>query len=318
MHDAASLVENNPLPRTIRDYLREKRGLSDDVIDRFSLSWNGTRITIPIFDRAGQFAFCKYAKDPDDESDSPKMLLPPGARAELYGWEHLRDGAKEIVICEGEFDRLVLEEQGIAAVTSTAGAGTFREEWADALSTVPNLYVCFDNDDAGRTGVKNVVRLLPETRVIKLPEEVGVNGDITDYFVRLKRSADEFKQLMADARPQQISTLALSAKRIPDRNVKTEIALLKARISIADLISGYVRLSLCGHNLRARCPFHNDKTPSFFVFPETQTFHCFGCIAHGDAIEFLMQIEKLTFREAVAVLRELAYGTETEQRERAV
>jgi DNA primase len=60
-----------------------------------------------------------------------------------------------------------------------------------------------------------------------------------------------------------------------------------------------------GQNYVARCPFHLDRTPSLVVFPTTQTFHCFGCRAHGDALAFLMKIENLTFREALQVLRQL-------------
>ena len=113
------------LPQRIRDYLREVRGISDAVIDRYFLGWNGSRITIPIFDRQGESAFFKLAKDPEDKSHSPKMLAISGAHAALYGWERVLACPEQIIICEGEFDRLVLESHGFAAVTSTGGAVTF-------------------------------------------------------------------------------------------------------------------------------------------------------------------------------------------------
>src|SRR5207244_1614480 len=132
------------LPPRIRRYLTKDRGLRDEVIERHLLGWNGARIAIPVFDRSGGFAFFKLAKDPEDKSDSPKMLASPGARAELYGWERLAAKPDQIIICEGEFGRLVLESHDFAAVTSTGGAGTFRREWAKALRAVPQVYVCFD------------------------------------------------------------------------------------------------------------------------------------------------------------------------------
>jgi hypothetical protein len=121
------------LPERVRDYLRRERGIADSVTDLHLLGWNGNRITIPVFDRAGALAFFKLAKDPEDQSHSPKMLATPGAHAELYGWERVLANPEWIIICEGEFDRLVLESQGFAAVTSTGGALTFRPEWAEAL-----------------------------------------------------------------------------------------------------------------------------------------------------------------------------------------
>src|SRR5262245_27290372 len=113
------------IPSRIREYLNG-RGISDAIIERYLLGWSGWRITIPIYDRSGDVAFFKLAKDPADPTDSPKMYATPGASAELYGWEHLDDGSDQVIVCEGEFDRLLLEGIGYAAVTSTAGAATFR------------------------------------------------------------------------------------------------------------------------------------------------------------------------------------------------
>src|SRR5437870_3915184 len=135
-----ALEYHQKLPARIRQYLTEARGISDEVIERHLLGWNGNRISIPVFDNNGGFAFFKLAKDPEDESDSPKMLASPGAKAELYGWERVLAKPDQLIICEGEFDRLVLESQGFAAATSTGGAGTFRREWAEALHEVPQVY----------------------------------------------------------------------------------------------------------------------------------------------------------------------------------
>src|SRR5260370_9662260 len=72
------------LPPRIREYLNG-RGIPDVLVDFFLLGWTGTRISIPIFGREGQLVWLKFAKSPDDETDSPKMLASAGAKAELYG-----------------------------------------------------------------------------------------------------------------------------------------------------------------------------------------------------------------------------------------
>src|SRR5205809_5849633 len=188
------------LPPHVREYLLQARGICAEVIDLHLLGWNG-RVTIPIFDRAGQFAFFKLAKGPNDQTASPKMLATPGAHGELYGWERVLAHPERLVICEGEFDRLVLESRGFAAVTSTGGALTFRPTWAEAFREIPRVYVCFDNDDAGRAGAERVARLIPHARIVRLPDEIGEGGDATDFFVRLGRSREEFVSLLEAARP---------------------------------------------------------------------------------------------------------------------
>jgi len=77
---------------------------------------------------------------------------------------------------------------------------------------------------------------------------------------------------------------------------------LLARTDIVDLIDARVKLKKQGKNFHACCPFHNEKTPSFTVNGDKQFYHCFGCGAHGNAIDFLMNYDKLEFVETVEEL----------------
>lgn len=306
---AQALEYHRNLPERVRDYLRRERGIADEVIALHFLGWNGQRITIPITDRDQQVVAFKFAKDPADATDSPKMLATPGARAELYGWERVLAKPTQIIICEGEFDRLVLESQGYAAVTSTGGALTFRREWGPYFDPIPSIYVCFDNDDAGREGAQRVAEAIPRALIVRLPEEVGEGGDVTDFFVRLGRVRDEFERLLDAAQPLPL--------RLPTGNQPSppgppfpgngsDVQTLKSRVPIEDLIGRFVPLRPSGQRLVARCPFHEDHTPSFVVYPRTQSFYCFGCRAHGDVFAFLMRYERLSFREALEVIRKLS------------
>jgi DNA primase len=74
---------------------------------------------------------------------------------------------------------------------------------------------------------------------------------------------------------------------------------IRERIDLVELVSGYVRLERAGSNFKGLCPFHTERTPSFYVSPSLNRFHCFGCGASGDAFSFLMRIEGLSFREAL-------------------
>ncbi len=86
---------------------------------------------------------------------------------------------------------------------------------------------------------------------------------------------------------------------------------LKSRIDVVELVGSYVKLTRAGSRMRALCPFHQEKTPSFYISPETGLFHCFGCHAAGDIISFVQQIENFDFNEAVRFLAE-RYGVPLE------
>ena len=81
---------------------------------------------------------------------------------------------------------------------------------------------------------------------------------------------------------------------------------LRGRISLADLVGRRVRLTRRGREYAGLCPFHNEKTPSFYVVEDKGFFHCFGCGAHGDAIGFVMRSENLDFIEAIERLAGIA------------
>lgn len=81
-----------------------------------------------------------------------------------------------------------------------------------------------------------------------------------------------------------------------------DIEEIRNRADLAEIVSDYVKLKRAGRRLKGLCPFHTEKTPSFFVDPEKQLYHCFGCGAGGDVFSFVMEMEKMQFAEAVEYL----------------
>jgi len=77
------------------------------------------------------------------------------------------------------------------------------------------------------------------------------------------------------------------------------IDLIKDHLDVAEVIGRTVQLQRAGRNLRGLCPFHSEKTPSFYVFPDSQRWQCFGCNKGGDIFTFVMETQGLDFRGAL-------------------
>src|SRR3989344_9364198 len=199
------------LPVHIRKYLNA-RGITDAVTDAYKLGWGKfygkNWITIPIKDIYGAFRFFKLRQDPNAGND--KITYPKGVEAQIYGWEMLTNANHTLIICEGELDRLALLSKNIPAITSTHGAMTFKQEWCEKVAKGGKIFICFDNDEAGKKGAERAAKLLEtignEIFIVSLPQEVGEGGDITDYLVKLNGNPDDLFTKYAKEYPEKIDT----------------------------------------------------------------------------------------------------------------
>lgn len=199
LYDEA-IAYHEALPDKYRQYFHN-RGLNDKSIDDNLLGFgefNGKNwLVTPIFTSPKEVKFFKLRRLPefDEESGNKYIFHPAGAGgACLVGsYEASKSHSDSIFVCEGELDRIIAIQNGIdmPVITSTAGANTFKEEWIkEYLSKYRTIYLCFDNDEAGKSATfqhaNKIAELVPTATImqVKLPEEVGDKGDITDYIVK--------------------------------------------------------------------------------------------------------------------------------------
>lgn len=200
------------LPINIVEYLHA-RGISDDVISKYKIGYKyeygSCWIAIPIKDIDSNYSFFKLRQDP--KYGKEKMTWPNGGKAQIYDWETLLMASDRILIAEGEMDALLMKSKGIACITGTHGAETTKDEWMEHFKPEIEYYICYDNDNAGKTGALKMAEKLfkngcKKIFIIALPEEVGEKGDLGDYVIRLGLPIDDLFTKYAKPYPEKIDT----------------------------------------------------------------------------------------------------------------
>ena len=183
-------------------WIQNNRGINKEIVKRFNLGFDNQRITFPIVNEYGHVVNLRRY---DHTKTHPVKMLPYaagyGERA-LFPFDMIWND--DVIICEGEWDALVLIQNGFNAITQTAGVGGWHASWNE-LFKGRRVWVCFDVNDVLDVGQKcakkradELAFYAKEIRIIKLPlDEQG--GDVTDYFIKHKKTAADFAVLMENA-----------------------------------------------------------------------------------------------------------------------
>lgn len=258
-----------PENEAVVQWIREKRGLNDKTIKRFQVGWNprNERNTIPVRDELGKLGNIRLY----NAKKKPKILNYTsgkqgyGSPARLYGADDLiaRD-PKEVLICEGEWDRILLEQEGFPAVCSTHGATTFLPEWGQYFQG-KNVVIIFDCDEEGINSAKT--RLLPilrnsdcaSIRNVRLPlKGTKDDKDVTDWLQVRGHTAEELRALI-NGTPDEST-----APPSPDDEEIIDLPSLKD-ISKKEFIDKKVRLELT---------VYGETSEEFHAVEEFRIEHC--------------------------------------------
>lgn len=207
-------------------WLHNERGLTDETIVKHQIGWADGTLKLHLMSKGYKpdeimetGLMSKFGSDflyghvtiPYHASGSVvqirgkqiggKYVTPPGQKARLFNTDALF-GAEDVLVTEGEFDALVLEQQGYAAV-GAPGAISWQDSWTDRLSQAKRVYIVFDNDETGRRGSERLATTLgAKARIIKMPEaEPGKPKiDPTEFFVGQQKSKDDFEAMLRMSR----------------------------------------------------------------------------------------------------------------------
>ena len=184
-------------------YVQETRGLSDEVIRKLKIGYDGDRFTFPIYN---QYELCvNVRRYLPGASDGDKMInFKKGyGSARLFPLSAFKEDI--VFLSEGEWDMGVLNTQGLNTATQTAGCGTWKSEWND-LFKAKTVYIVYDADEHGLAGAlkvaSNLFKVAKEVYIVPLPLPGSKDDkDVSDYFLKHKYSVEDFVTLLKKLKP---------------------------------------------------------------------------------------------------------------------
>ena len=259
-------------------WLREKRGLSDATLKKYEIGWDPKRQrnTIPVRDERGNVVNVRLYNAKKD----PKIInytegrYKYGSPARLYGLDELGQyPGQQVVLCEGEWDRLILQQEGFMAVTGTHGASVFRPEWIARFKD-KDVTLLYDCDREGQAAARNVLQALKTAGAASVKNVVlPLKGDkddkdVTDYCHKRGLTAADLQKLI-DETPAHSYEAQDRPEEVLDLESFTEV-------ERKDLIDQKVRseITVCGETSEA---FHAVEEFRITFCPRMQKGGCFEC-----------------------------------------
>lgn len=186
------------LHRQLPDFLWETLrdvGIADAVIHERLLGWDGLFLTVPLFDITRTVRRVALAEI-DPASGRLRMLPTARSAGFLYGVDQLRRPLWDLCVARGVFECLLLESHGFHAVAPVDEGALLTHDQAKLLTSVERLYICFERGAAGVARALATRELLSGARIVTLPEQVGENGGLLEFFIREGLGPEDLTQLL--------------------------------------------------------------------------------------------------------------------------
>lgn len=190
----SKLMRNELFLRPLLD-----RGLTKATLREYEIGWDGRRYTIPIYDDDYNLTGIRLYHPKKD----PKIKWARGSRTTLYLLDEATRNEGRVLICEGEWDAMLARQHGLLAITATAGAGTWRDDWSRRLAGM-DVTICYDCDAAGRSGARKVAdalrRIARSVRIVDLDPTRHDGYDVGDYL--LDHTGEDLQDLALTIPPE--------------------------------------------------------------------------------------------------------------------
>jgi hypothetical protein len=158
----------------------QARAAPTGTAEAWTIGWDGKRYTIPALYRFVPFGVKRRVAADIDDGIEAKYISITGSRAGIFNADILWE-ADRVVICEGEIDCMLLNQFGYRTVSTTAGANSWKPEWAKHFSHISKIHILYDNDAAGQAGARLVQSTLRRAKIVTLPEPLNDIGDLVAH-----------------------------------------------------------------------------------------------------------------------------------------
>lgn len=275
-----SYVDNLLKLKSIRTYLNDERGFTDETIERFKIGWESEKrkmYSIPLKNKHGKFINIKYH---NSKLDPKAKYEVTGLGVVLFNSNIIKDNNNPIIICEGEFDCMLLEQFGFDAVSSTSGCTTFLKVWGPLFED-KDVILIYDNDEIGQKAVKTKVipvlkKHVKSLKNVRLPlPGTKDQKDVTDYFVKTGGSVEGLQSLIDET----------DFINIKNEKINDEVIDIKSFINIEknEFIDKKITclINVCGETSQA---FHAPVTFQVTYCKKIEDINhgCTGCTINTD------------------------------------
>jgi len=280
------------------------------------------RVTVPVYLNGKAINICSRVVWGNNKS--PKYMMLRGISWTFMGADEIKDG-DDVFITEGGFDKIILSQLGVKAV-SFMGTGGFKREHVKYFKKCRNIFCIPDmefNKEATMANFKmyqKISKMVKSPKIIFLPMTRGTKEDPASFFSKM--SFSQGYEILKEMAEKAINLYDLKdyeeledskpKKRTRTYMSKDELDSLKSlkSIPIKDILEdlGIEREGFISENRRyIKClnPSHMDKNDSMTVYEETNTYYCFGCREGTSNLDLVMLIKDCSFAEACSYLREL-------------
>lgn len=227
------------LSGSMKAYLETNLGISPEIIREFEIGQaRDDVVSIPNKNGTSKYIGIKFRQSPKSLDSRSRYWHSKRATVGLYATSVLKQNPDTIIITEGELKCLALLSKGIFAISGSGGAGTYKEEWVKETEHIKSVYICYDNDQAGKDGAIKVAKLIPRAKIVTLPDMGEGRKDITDFFVKCGKTKEDFEKLLEEA------------KSLSELEQEKKVALTILRRKVFDPMSKEELLEVLGHTIK--------------------------------------------------------------------
>ena len=296
------------------------RGLTTETITRWKLSYDkaSDRIVFPFYDENGDIIgdTRRIYKESQTGSKYINSSAVSGFKKSeaLYGIHmaipHILH-KNAVIVTEGQFDAILSYQRGYKNIVAISGTALSLKQIGILRKYTDTIILAFDGDEAGRKATERSIDRIREYDLLTEYKDFTYSKlELKDYPDTVEHCDIAFEMLPKESllrrHISKRQDWLMKMEKFKNRKPKDDDIPLETikKIPITTLLEGHKMTSIGNNQKKCLCPLHNEKTPSFTIYGDTNSFYCYGCGVGGSNIDLIMKRDKLSTGEAIRLLKQ--------------